>query len=730
MNDLPYSLARAPQLDTWFDFSGGGVVIVHTGKVELGQGITTAIAAIAAFELDVDPTQVLVVTGNTLTGPNEGITAGSMSIQMSGAAVRQACAEVRRVACERAGTLLNLDPNLITVSGGVLVAGESAPNPAPASPIEDDQRGHNERTITYWDLFADGIKADATGLANPRKPVPATSPISRVDLPAKMSGKPVFIQDAPARDPLQQVLHARVVRHHNPGAVLASIDITATQALSGVVAVVRDGQFLAVAATDEATAVAAKAALEVAATWALPASTNTDTMVHLTTNLLDSLLLDGGTPCDAPVPPVAATSAGEQSLTARYYKPYHLHGAIAPSAARATWDGQHLSVVSHSQGPHILRGALANALSMDASAIDVTHEPNAGCYGHNGADDAAMDAALVALALPGQQILLKWTREDEHLWEPMSPATVIDVQAHFQGRINYWSADVYSETHSGRPGPTPGASTLIAAGERLIPLPRPAIKPGRGPHSGIHRNADPMYTFERRRVVKHLAAPVCRTSSTRGLGAFANVFAIESFMDEVAHASGANPVEFRLAHLDDPRASTVVKQCADAASLWRAEAGEHPTGTGFAFARYKNAQTYCCVAIQVAVDPETAQVKLLRAHIAADAGRIVDADGLAHQLEGGLVQSASWALKEAVRFDAGGRASDNWDTYPILTFSEVPQVTCSLTDQPDLPSLGAGEASTGPTPAAIGNAIFAATGIRCRTLPFSPENLRSAAGSG
>ena len=386
-----------------------------------------------------------------------------------------------------------------------------------------------------------------------------------------------------------------------------------------------------------------------------------------------------------------------------------------------------MTVWSHAQGPYLLRGALADVLNMPTPNISIYHRENAGCYGHNGADDAALDAALAAQAVPNRRVLLKYTRADEHQNEPLSPATCIELEASFaDGAVTHWNADVYSETHSGRPLPGQEGSNLRAAWDLEKPVARTPIVPGRGPHGGIHRNADPYYNFASRRVVKHLCAPRVRTSSTRGLGAYANVFAIESFIDEIAHANNRDPAEFRLAHVDDPRAYAVIAHAQQALTTWRPRMAAN-MGCGMAFARYKNVQTWCAVAVLLSVDPANAKVALLETFIAADAGRVVDPDGLAHQLEGGFVQSASWSLKEAVHFDKTGRTTTDWESYPILRFSEVPRINVQLLDHPGEPSLGAGEASTGPTPAAIANAIFDATEIRVRTVPFTPASLRSAA---
>ena len=703
MAELPWSLAQTPSLDAWLQFTTDGRVIARTGKVELGQGIKTAVASIAAFELGLPIDRIDVETGSTDGVPNEGITAGSMSIQMTGAAMRQVCAEVRHLALVRAAERLGVPLTALTIDDGRVLA--------------DD--GTNER-VSYADLFADGIGADAAGAARPRQADPARF-VARIDLPAKLIGARAFLQD----EVDASTLHARIVRQRTPGRGIVSCDVETTLALTGVVDVVRSGNFLAVIAESEPAAVRAAELLQANTVWEAEPALPPPSPERLRATVTHSLLIGAaGAPTDEPIP----TRLGEQaSLRATYWKPYHLHGSIAPSAAIARWSDGRLTVWSHAQGPFLLRGALAEALGLAADDVTVHHRENAGCYGHNGADDASLDAALAARAVPGRTVLLKYTRADEHLNEPLSPATCVDLSAALtDGTIHTWHADIYSETHSGRPAPGQQGSNLRAAWDLERPLPKPPAVPGRGPHGGIHRNADPYYTFGERRVVKHLAAPRVRTSSTRGLGAFANVFAIESFMDELAAHAELDPVALRQSHLEDARAREVIARAANALQEWQSDI-DPGVGTGLAFARYKNVQTYCAVAVKLRVDNETAEVALIDAMIAADAGRIVDPDGLAHQLEGGFVQAASWSLKEAVTFDDGGRTTADWDSYPILRFSEVPEIRVELIDRPDQPSLGAGEASTGPTPAAIANAICSATGIRVRTIPFTPDNLRAAA---
>ncbi len=707
---LPPSLEQNPRLADWIRFEGDQL-IVHTGKVELGQGIKTAVAMIAAEEFDVEMDRISVRTGSTAAGPNEFITAGSMSIETSGAAVRQAAAEVRHHLLDIAARRFDCERDALTVDRGMVYYTAS-------------------NRVAAWHELADELdpETEAQGDIDSKAVANYTlvgTTTTRVDLPGKFTGEASFIQDL--RQPGQRF--GRVVRPPSHAHRLEALDPTSVEAMPGIEQVVIDGSFIGVIARTDRAASVARAALSEAAVWRV------DTDLQLPrSDLLDFLrsaprvslpVIDGTPSGEEPIP-----EKQPASLEATYGKPYHMHGSIGPSAAVAHFDGTQLHIKSHSQGPSILQHALASALDLPPEQVTVEHVENAGCYGHNGADDAAMDAALLALAMPNHWIMLKWEREDEHRFEPLSPAMALEMAATLKhGKVTWWSADVYSQTHSGRPRPRGSVTNLLAAWHRDPPYPRAESRPAMGNHVGIHRNADPIYAFPERRIVKHLVTDQrVRTSSTRGLGAFGNVFAIESFMDEVAAHAGIDPVDFRLNHLEDERACAVIERAnALADAFVPSQQAGWRTGRGMAFARYKNKQTYAAVVYFVAVDEQTFEVRLDHAVIAADAGLVIDRDGLANQLEGGLIQASSWTMIEKVAFDEFGTTSSDWETYPILRFSDIPTVDVDIIDRSDQPSLGAGEATQGPTPAAIANAIFDATGLRARQMPFTPDRLRAVA---
>ncbi|MFI5047956.1 MAG: molybdopterin cofactor-binding domain-containing protein [Acidimicrobiia bacterium] len=716
------SLASNPALDQWVSLRDGRA-LVRTGKAELGQGIRTAVVAVAADELGVDPALIDVEGPATGSSPNEMMTAGSGSIEQSAMAVRQACAHARRALVARAADHLGLPAESLTSGDGRVMAPDG-------------------RAVSYWDLVGEagfGVTVDDVApTVAPSERRYAGVGLRRVDLPAKVRGEPVFVHDlGPVAGPgFEGLVHARVVRpgwieHRlaepaDPGDLARAVQ----DRLALDVQIVVDGSFVAVVARREGDAVLAAAVVADALRWQEPPSPPATGPDALRAGVESScLVVDGSATEDEPGPALSHDGAATV-VAAAYWKPFLLHASVGPSAGVARFDGTTLEVWSHSQGVEVLRPAVAEALDLDPGAVVVRHVDGPGCYGHNGADDAAFDAALVAFHRPGPPVKVQWSRADEHRLEPASPAMLVELSAGLDanGRISSWSHDTYSYAHLGRPfAAGPERSGLLAAWSRARPRSRPAPRPSGGFHVGAHRNADPYYDIGSRRVASHFVgrAPL-RTSSTRGLGAFANVYAIESLMDELAAAAGVAPDRFRTDHLRDPRAVGVIEAAVALAGGLRAEGGIDAPGRGLAFARYENIKAYVAVVVEAAVEPASGRIDLLHAWIAADAGEVVDPGGLINQLEGGFVQAASWTLHEEVTLGATGVSTDNWDSYPILQFSEVPPIETVLLPAPDQPVLGAGEAITGPTPAAIANAVFDATGARLRDLPLRPPTVRAA----
>jgi CO/xanthine dehydrogenase Mo-binding subunit len=701
---LPGSLDNNRMLDAWIRIDPDGTATVFTGKVELGQGILTALAQIAAEELDLPLARVAMITGDTGRTPDEGVTSGSQSIENSGTALRLAAAEVRGILVELASQRLGMSADSLSVADGVVSAA-------------------NGRTVTYAELAASlDLHREATATVRPKPSgmhrIVGQS-ITRFDIPGKVTGKAMYVQDM--RPP--GMVHGRVVRPPRYGATLTAVDDAKVKALPGVIALVRDGSFLGVIAEREEQAVRAREVLAEGAVWKdgpeLPDPARLfDHLKGLPTKT--SVISDK----QAPSP------AGTRVLEVTYTKPYMAHASIGPSCALAQWQDGKVTVWTHSQGVFPLRAELVKTLKVPAASVRCVHVEGSGCYGHNGADDVALDAALLARAVPGKPVRLQWMRDDEFAWEPFGPAMSMQAKGAVDadGRVVDWQYEVWSNSHSTRPMSTSGANVLaawyLAEPQQMGP---PTSPPQ--PAGGGDRNAIPLYEFANQKVTHHFVQDMpLRVSALRTLGAYANVFALESFMDELASAAGADPVAFRLAYLKDPRGRAVIEKAAQMAG-WKADQkGDGIRGRGIGFAKYKNLACYVAVVAEVEIDREKGTICVCRAFCATDAGLVINPDGLINQIEGGIIQGTSWTLHEEVKFDKRGILSRDWSNYPILTMPEVPQIAIALINRPSERPLGAGEGSQGPIVAAIANAFAHATGKRIRDLPFHPARVKAALG--
>ena len=693
---LPPSLITNPWISTWLTVADDGTMGLRVGKVELGQGILTALTQLAAHELDVAPETVTAAATNTVTSPDEGYTAGSLSITVSGAAVRRVCAETRELFRRAAARKAELNVTDVRLVSGAFVGPDGS------------------RIASYAELS--GVVDLNVRVGDPTLDVELAPPVSkdlaRIDLPDKVLGRPRFIHDLE----FDGMLHARVVRPPGPGAHLEDAPAEHVSSMPGVEQIVRDGDFLAVIARREGQATQAAAALAVAASWSegieLPDPQDLEGWLRTADAETSHVRTDGARHGDAP------------TVVATYSRPYLAHASIGPSCAVAHYDDGRLAVWCHSQGVFTLGRAIAAALDLSPEAVVVQHVEGAGAYGHNAADDVAMDAALLATRMPGTHVRVLWSRADELSWAPFGAAMVADVAASVDehGTITDWSYELWSNGHMARPGYAPRHVLLADAHRAGIPMFPPAVDPPADRGYGSQRNADPYYDFARVDVTVHrlLTMPI-RTSSLRSLGSNLNTFAVESAIDELALAIGRDPLEMRLAHLSDPRAREVLSTAADAAG-WGAPLAEG-RGRGLAFCRYKNRSSYCAVVADVEA---TDRLRVTRLTIAVDVGQAVNLDGVRNQVEGGAIQATSWALFEQVRFDRHSVTSTDWESYPIARFDQVPQVEVHLLHRPDEPPLGAGEATQGPVPAAIGNALADALGVRVRTLPFTPDNIVAA----
>jgi len=696
---LPVSLAANPLLSSWIRFSSEGHVTISPGKVEIGQGIVTALAQIAADELDVDIGRVQMIRASTAGSPNEGATSGSLSVQQSGRAIRQVCAEVRHIFLKLASDRLGVGVDALDIIDGTI----SGPG--------------NVRT-SYWELADDvPLDRDATPGAVPKTSAQralAGHSVQRVDIPDKVFAHPRFIHDSA----LPGMLHGRVLRPELSAAKLVALNEDRARAVADFVAIVRDGNFTGVVSETEDGAKSALDALRKGATWSsgetLP--DENDLAAWLKAQPAESTIIDRKT--------AAGSGAKTRTIRRQYTRPYIAHASIAPSCAMAQWDGDRVRVWTHSQGVFLLRNDLALVLKLPLENITVEHMEGAGCYGHNAADDVALDAVLLAKAAGGHPVRVQWSREDEMSQSPFGAAMAIEIEADLdaRGEIVDWRHSIWSNGHAARPGRA-ALPALLAGTELANPFPRTiSTNPPQANGGGGDRNSVPLYDFPSWQIESHrlLTMPV-RTSALRTLGAQGNIFAIESFLDEIAAERGEDPVAFRLRHLGDQRAQDVIRSVARRAK-WK-PAQQPGIGYGLGFGRYKNTGAYCAVIAEI----EGAEdISVKRLTVAVDVGEVINPDGVINQIEGGAIQATSWVLKERVRFDRQRITSNTWGAYPILRFSEVPEVDIELIARPECDPLGAGEAAHGPVTAAIANAVFDALGVRVRNLPITRDSLIAA----
>ncbi len=692
----------AQQLDERLAFAPDGTVTVFSGKVELGTGVRTALAQIVAEELDVPFDKIRMVMGDTARTPDEGFTAGSMTIQMGGSALRRAAAEARRALLDIASDRLDALVDELVVRDGVVSVSHRP-----------------DRSVSFAELM--GGKpfqrevSDDVPVKRPDEYRLVGTSVPRVDIPLKVIGQPSFVQDLR----IEGILHGRVVRPPSPGSKFVSLDEGSVQEVPGLVKIVQRGNFVGVVAEREEQAV--KAASQLKVTWQESAS------LPRMQDLFDVLRAQPST--DDVIAEEGDVERGFRTATrelhATYFQPHHSHASIGPSCALADVSDAQTTVWCATQGPYPLRGALAQLLNIPAEKVHLIHVEGSGCYGQNGADDVAADAVLLSQAV-GRPVRVQWSREDEFVWEPKSGAMVVDVRAGLdaQGNVVAWDYNVWSPNHAARPR---FAAQLLAAQLMMGQAPPPSRF-----FIGGDFNAVTHYTFPNQRVSIHwLATSPLRVSSFRSLGGSANAFANESFMDELAAAARVDPLEFRLRYLEEPRARAVLNAATERAG-WeprpspRGSAASQAEGRGLAFVQYADDGAMVASVAHVQVDTTSGAVRVKRIVAAHDCGLIINPDGVKNQIEGNIIQSLSRALKEEVQFDQRRITSVDWQTYPILTFSEVPEIDIVLLNHPDQPAVGVGEASTVTGAAAVANAIFDATGARLRQPPFTPARVLAA----
>ena len=694
------ALVKNPHIGAWLELDAEGRVTVFAGKVEFGQGIRTAQAQLVAHELDVSVSCVTVASVETHRSPDEGVTSGSRSIEEANEGLRIAAAHLRAALCRRAAERLSIAVDDVSVDHGDVVAPDG-------------------RRVSYADLASPSLAQELIdGDAQLRSVGGDTvlgASVQRLDLPAKVAGRPVFVQDME----LPGMLHGRVLRPPSVNARLADLDHRSVRAMPGVRCIVRDGSFVGVVAEREEEAMRAVARLRRLAAWQDGEHLPPNPRFMLSEATQDVLVHERRE--------AGVRHADLRSLSAEFSRPYVAHASLGPSCAIAQRTGDSYRVWSHSQGIFHLRQELAKVLRVAERAVQITHVEGAGCYGANGADDAALDATLLARAMPGTPVRLSWSRDDEFAWEPFGTAMFVRLSASLDAndRIANWQHEVWGNGHRDRAGPnaTTSATNLLAA-RHLAQSLSPSIAPGPpSPSSGGGRNAAPPYGFRNQRIINHYVprTPI-RVSALRSLGAHANVFASESFMDEIASAIGAEPVKHRLSYLDDPRAREVIERVAANAGWWERP---HTVGQGFGigFAQYKNAGAYVAVVVKLDLERD---LRLRQVWAVIDAGLVVNPDGIRNQTEGGILQAASWTINEEVRFDATSITTRDWTTYPVMRFSDAPDVDVDVIVRPKEPPVGVGEAVAGPTAAAIGNALYDASGVRVRDMPFTRDRLAGA----
>ncbi|QET01547.1 xanthine dehydrogenase family protein molybdopterin-binding subunit [Cupriavidus pauculus] len=694
--------AAKGDVDAWLAIAPNGRVTVFSGKVDLGTGARTALAQMVAEELDVAFTQVDLVMGDTLLTLDQGQTAGSLTIQDGGGTLRRAAASARRALVSRAAAQWEVEPATLTVRDGVIATPDNA------------------HRIGYGELLAGKpieVALDPkVPLKDPAKHALVGKSVARVDIPGKVTGQFTYMQDF--RVP--GMLHARVIRPAGPGAKLVSVDESSVAGMTGV-RVVRKQDFLAVLSPTEWGAIKAARTLKVQ--WDDPPHFPEQADLYRYWRALPVASVE--TPANKGDAAGALATASKR-VEATYEFPPNTHGSIGPACAVADFRDGQCTIWSAAQSTHSLQGEIALTLGVDKAKVRLIYLDGAGCYGRNGHEDCSADAALVS-QLAGAPVRVQWMRADEHGWDPKSPPTVIDLKGGLdaQKRPVAWQSEFYAAAQKGSIAEFPLLATVTSG------IKRPAYVTG-----NISKNADILYTLPNVSTrVNRMTDSAFRTAHLRSPGRLQNAFANEAFFDELAMAAGADPLQWRLDYLPDPRARAVLEDVARL-SNWnvrtskairrKGDPRDVVRGRGLAFVRYDNDRTYVATVLELAVNRKTGQIRVTDIWCSHDCGQIINPDGTRNQIEGGIIQTVSRVLMEELKFDRQKITSVDWNTYPILRFPDVPNIHISLIDRPEAPPWGAGEMAPATIPAAISNAVFAATGARLRSVPFLPEKTLAA----
>lgn len=683
-------MQRTKTVNAWLQVLEDGRIRVLSGKVELGQGIRTAIRQVAAEELDMELGMVEVHLAETGLTPDEGYTAGSGSIANSVMSVRYAAATARQKLLELASSKLNTPIEDLLLFNGQVKSKKSKESLNFAEVLDGAQIDMEVTTPVKIKSKADHRYVGKA--------------IPRTDIENMVRGEEVFVQDL--RFP--GMVHARVLRPAGYKSALVKVDDRGlVAAVPGVIKTVVNGSFVGVITEREYQAIKAERYLMEHTEWSnatsFPAQKDLYNHIRSIAEAPKNIRNDGD---------IDSEFKSAQTVKATYHKPYIKHGSMGPACGVAMYDGQILHIWSHSQGIYPMRNGIAAMLGLEVDKIHIVAIPGAGCYGHSTADDAAADAALLAMELPGKHVRVQWSRTDEHSWDPFGSAMIMEVEASLdaEGKISAWKSDVWTDSHSCRPNGDAG--TLLDA--RYIT--NPVQMKSRGYLGGGHRNADPYYSIPNMQVNASFFDGPLRVSSLRSLGAYATIFSIESFMDELAEKVGKDSLDFRLAHLEDERAIAVIQKLKELTAGITMGDGE---GIGYAFSRYKNTAAYAAVAAKVGVDTTTGRVQVKKMWATVDVGEVINLDGITNQIEGGMIQAASWTIMEEVTFSDKVITSTVWNTYPIFKFPDIPEVEVAIIDRPDEPAEGGGEVSMPPSGAAIANAVYQASGKRVYDLPIA-----------
>jgi len=702
--DLPIDLKNNLNINSWLYVDPAGKIDVYSGKVEFGQGIATAFKQIVADEMDVNIERVNILPCVTGIAPNEGVTSGSQSVEYGGLALRYACAQARGTLLEKAAKSMNVPISDLSIKDGVITA-------------------KNGETADYWKLTSTELlqqKADGKykpkGINNFQY---IGKSIQRIDIPAKVSGGVAYVQDMK----FPGMLHARVVRPPAPRAKLINMNESKIQSMPGVVGVVKNGSFLAVVAKREEQAINALNEAKKQTKWEM-ANDLPNTQAEWLKTMIESPNLDTehGVKKDP-------SKQGKKTIGGDFTKPFIAHASIGPSCAIAILKDGVTTIFNHAQGMYPLQRDIVKALQVPSEKVVCIHREGSGMYGQSGADDVALDAALIAREFPNQHIRVQWMRDDEFKWEPYNSAMTVKIRASLDesGTITNWTQDIYSNTHSTRPGEKEG-NNLISSWYMANPQKGSPVTNIPLPAGGSHRNGIPLYSFPNQQINNHLVQEMpVRVSAFRTLGAFANIFAIESMMDKLAKEANADPVEFRLRHLQNQRGKDVILKVAEM-SNWkpnpkRVKKNGKLYGRGMAFSQYKNLQVYCAVVTDIEIDTN-GKIRVTDVWAAAEAGLIINPDGFKNQIEGGLIQAISWTINEEIKFNKTGIQTASWADYPILRFEDVPNVYVELINRPNEKSIGVGEGNA-PIVGAIANALAMTTNGRVYDLPLSPAKVKN-----